>query len=107
MKFFQRVEKDFPECDGLIVMGTSLAVAPFSTLIRRVKKHVPRMLVNREAAGTDDDIPAFLALLMGTSGGFQFGKPGNTRDVFMQGDCDDSVAKLAELLSWTIPKAAL
>lgn len=37
---------DFEECDLLIVMGTSLKVLPFSSLINRVKDTTPRLLVS-------------------------------------------------------------
>ncbi|VDP84010.1 unnamed protein product [Echinostoma caproni] len=30
----------------------------------------------------------------------QWGQPGNTRDVFVAGDCDQSVIRFAELLGW-------
>eukprot|EP00041_Stephanoeca_diplocostata_P003807 m.38253 g.38253 ORF g.38253 m.38253 type:complete len:340 (+) comp14620_c0_seq3:163-1182(+) len=51
--FEQRVGEDFPKCDLLIVMGTSLVVQPFASLIDMVPDTVPRLLVNREEAGND------------------------------------------------------
>lgn len=38
---------------------------------------------------------------------FIFGRRGNYRDVYMAGDCDASVLRLAELLGWTDELAAL
>ena len=43
--FKELLEPDFDECDLLIVMGTSLQVQPFSSLIQRVKQTTPRLLV--------------------------------------------------------------
>lgn len=34
-RFFSCVEKDFPKCDMLIILGSSLAVQPFASLIDR------------------------------------------------------------------------
>jgi len=34
-RFFDCMQKDFPECDLLIIMGTSLVVQPFSHLVDR------------------------------------------------------------------------
>ncbi len=34
------------------------------------------------------------------SPGFQFNSPGNVRDALFLGDCDEGVARLAELLGW-------
>eukprot|EP01111_Echinosteliopsis_oligospora_P007013 TRINITY_DN2155_c0_g1_i1.p1 TRINITY_DN2155_c0_g1~~TRINITY_DN2155_c0_g1_i1.p1 ORF type:complete len:393 (-),score=93.93 TRINITY_DN2155_c0_g1_i1:28-1206(-) len=98
VRFFELLAKDFPECDMLIVMGTSLTVQPFASLLRRVAVHVPRILINMEAVGTNDleglPIPDY-------STGFLFNHPVNYRDVKLLGKCDDGVKKLVELLGWT------
>ena len=49
--FARAVAQDFPQCDLLVVMGTSLQVQPFASLISRVGKHVPRVLINNECVG--------------------------------------------------------
>lgn len=76
------VAKDFPKCDCLIVMGTSLSVFPFAGLIDMVPKHAIRVLINREVCGS----------------GFLFGQAENTRDVLVQTDCDTGVQKLADII---------
>ena len=38
-------ESDFKECDLLVVMGTSLKVQPFCSLVQRVRQTTPRLLV--------------------------------------------------------------
>lgn len=40
--------EDFPVCDLLIIMGTSLKVHPFASLVDKVGGLVPRLLLNRE-----------------------------------------------------------
>lgn len=73
-------EKEVVEADLMLVMGTSLKVAPCSRLPRRVKENVPRVLINRERAG---DIGH------------------RDSDVCILGSCDDGVRQLAEALKWT------
>src|SRR5689334_14126621 len=43
--------KDFPQCDLLIVMGTSLVVYPFASLVGDVTEDCPRLLINKDATG--------------------------------------------------------
>ncbi|CAK0898256.1 unnamed protein product [Prorocentrum cordatum] len=88
-RFFSCRQQDFPKCDLLLVIGTSLAVQPFNQLISAVPRSCPRVLVNREAAGLSGDVP----------GGFRFGREG-ARDVFLQGDCDERVRALCRRLGW-------
>merc|ERR1711977_299977 len=52
--FWEKLKEDFPECDLLLVMGTSLAVAPFSSLVNKVADNVPRCLINRDPVGMRD-----------------------------------------------------
>ena len=48
---FHKALDDFKKCDLLIVMGTSLKVQPFCSLINRVADTTPRLLINREKCG--------------------------------------------------------
>uniref|UniRef100_A0A8C2XDJ9 NAD-dependent protein deacetylase n=1 Tax=Cyclopterus lumpus TaxID=8103 RepID=A0A8C2XDJ9_CYCLU len=86
---------DFPRCDLLIIMGTSLQVQPFAGLVGRVSKGCPRLLINMEKAGQVSLhprmevltwCPFFLFLL--------------SRDVAHISTCDDGCLALAELLGW-------
>lgn len=43
--------QDFPKCDLLIIMGTSLVVHPFAGLVDEVNDDVPRLLINLTEAG--------------------------------------------------------
>jgi NAD+-dependent protein deacetylase SIR2 len=76
--FFQKINL-IPHADLVIVMGSSLNVAPFSYLPDRVPESVPRILINRELAGT-----------LGT----------RADDVLYLGDCDDGVRQLAKACGW-------
>lgn len=83
---FHNFPSDFSECDCLVVIGTSLKVYPFSSLVDYVKDDCPRLLINRELVGdwqTYEDEPS-----------------ANYRDVSFQGNCDDGCEKLAELCGW-------
>nr|POE77965.1 nad-dependent protein deacetylase hst2-1 [Quercus suber] len=67
------------QADLLIVMGTSLTVAPFSTLPDMARPETPRVLVNKERVG-------------------DFGRMAD--DVLVLGDCDDGVRELAQACGW-------
>jgi len=69
-RFNRGIRKDFPECDLLIVMGTSLVVAPFCSCITFVDDQCPRLLINREPAGLEAKKGDFGADRM--RGGFRF-----------------------------------
>ena len=86
--FMEHIDEDMDGCDLLIVMGTSLLVAPVATIPQWVGSKVPRLLINRDLVGSF----AEEALMAKGGRGFQ------TRDVFLQGDCDDGVQKLCELV---------
>ncbi|OON17853.1 transcriptional regulator, Sir2 family, partial [Opisthorchis viverrini] len=96
--------QDFSACDLLLIMGTSLQVLPFAGLIHRVGPRVPRLYLNREYS--EDDQTGFISFIMRFMvAGFRrhplrWGRSDNTRDVFVRGDTDSSVLKLAELLGW-------
>ncbi|KAI0032568.1 DHS-like NAD/FAD-binding domain-containing protein, partial [Vararia minispora EC-137] len=65
--------------DLLIVIGTSLVVHPFASLIDKVPPGCPRVLINMEPAGDIGDLK---------------------NDVVLLGKCDDIVRKLADELGW-------
>ena len=67
------------EADLCIVMGTSLSVQPFASLPDFCAEGCPRLLLNKERAGS-----------LGC----------RTDDVLLLGDCDDGARKLADALGW-------
>mmetsp|Transcript_15166 Transcript_15166/g.37411 ORF Transcript_15166/g.37411 Transcript_15166/m.37411 type:complete len:537 (+) Transcript_15166:189-1799(+) len=75
-RFHQLLKHDIEKADLLLVMGTSLQVAPVS--------HIPRMVdCNRVLFNRD--------LVMQVK----------KNDLFIRGDCDSNVSKLCDLLGWT------
>ncbi|OOQ83681.1 NAD-dependent protein deacetylase hst2-2 [Penicillium brasilianum] len=76
---FDEKQNLVPEADLMLVMGTSLKVAPCSQLPRLVKEGTPRVLINMERAGD-----------MGN----------RNEDVCVFGPCDDGVRKFADELGW-------
>ena len=86
-EYISNYKKDFKNCDLLIVMGTSLHVQPFGSLAYMVDDDCPRILINRDLVGDFID---------------SINEPdSNTRDVFIQGDCDAGCFKLAKYLGLT------
>lgn len=79
---FRSKMTDIEHSDLVFVMGTSLKVYPFASLLSIVAPGVPIVLLNREDPGCiDTDQHPF---------------------VFLQGDIEDSVKKLAEDLGWVL-----
>ena len=79
-RFAKLYKADMEQCDLLIVLGTSLKVAPVSALPSRVGWKCPRVLINRELVG-DFETASY-------------------RDVCLMGDCDDGAQHMASLLGW-------
>ncbi|KAM8793979.1 NAD-dependent protein deacetylase sirtuin-2 [Eudromia elegans] len=95
-RFFSLLHSDFAQADLLLVMGTSLQVQPFASLVARVPSATPRLLINKEKTGQGD---SFMSL-MGLGGGLDFDSDKAYRDVAWLGDCDEGCLALAELLGW-------
>eukprot|EP00471_Norrisiella_sphaerica_P011297 CAMPEP_0184494182 /NCGR_PEP_ID=MMETSP0113_2-20130426/28069_1 /TAXON_ID=91329 /ORGANISM="Norrisiella sphaerica, Strain BC52" /LENGTH=303 /DNA_ID=CAMNT_0026879825 /DNA_START=87 /DNA_END=998 /DNA_ORIENTATION=- len=111
--------KDFPKCDLLLILGTSLQVHPFAGLIDKVPKDCVRVLFNRDPVGqpegdesrieelraraeAGDPMAIMMLQLMGQSNqGLLFGRKDNKRDIFIKGDCDNGVKEFADALGWT------
>lgn len=91
-RFFSLALADFPKCDLLIIMGTSLVVQPFASLIHQVPNNIPRLLINLNDAGQKSNG------IFGESGSLKYAQNKNTRDVFWRGTCDEGSLKLARLL---------
>ncbi|KAJ3015846.1 NAD-dependent protein deacetylase sirtuin-2 [Thoreauomyces humboldtii] len=93
-RFHDLVPVDFRSCDLAIVMGTSLSVAPFNSLVDRVPGKVPRLLVNNEMAGL---------AAPGRNSSFDFTGEVHRwrRDAVHLGACDRACETLADLLGWS------
>uniref|UniRef100_K7ET62 NAD-dependent protein deacetylase n=1 Tax=Pongo abelii TaxID=9601 RepID=K7ET62_PONAB len=96
-RFFSCMQSDFLKVDLLLIMGTSLQVQPFASLISKAPLSTPRLLINKEKAGQSDP---FLGMIMGLGGGMDFDSKKAYRDVAWLGDCDQGCLALAELLGW-------
>jgi len=81
-RFQKLVYKDTEECDLLLVFGTSLLVMPVAGIPSWVDRDCPRVLFNREPAG-------------------DIGQRFESRDLFLRGDCDESVRAVSDLAGWT------
>ena len=68
------------------MIGTSLQVQPFASLVNQVRSDVPRVLINREAVGPFE---------------YSSAKKAGGRDTFWEGNADEGVRVLAEELGWT------
>jgi len=77
-RFHRLIRTDVREADLVIVIGTSLQVNPVAAIPGMVRDNIPRLLINREHVG-DFDM-----------------SEGNYRDVFMAGNCDDTVENLCK-----------
>ncbi|XP_064408758.1 NAD-dependent protein deacetylase sirtuin-2 [Latimeria chalumnae] len=95
-KFFTSMATDFPKCDLLIIMGTSLQVEPFASLIHKVHHNTPRLLINKEKTGQTNTLMGVL----GFRSAMDFDSEQAYRDVAWLGTCDDGCLALAELLGW-------
>ena len=98
-RFYTLIDSDFPQCDLLVIIGTSLTVQPFASLVELVGPNVPRLLINLtkpEGGGS-----LFSRFLPGIKSGLNFSSKSNVRNVFMKSDADSGCKKLAELLGWS------
>lgn len=80
-KYFLHTQ-DFPKADLLIIMGTSLQIEPFASLVNTVRSTVPRLLLNRHAVGPFERTPL------------------RRGDHVELGDLADTVKKFAAMLGW-------
>uniref|UniRef100_A0A8C8VIC9 NAD-dependent protein deacetylase sirtuin-2 n=1 Tax=Pelusios castaneus TaxID=367368 RepID=A0A8C8VIC9_9SAUR len=95
-RFFTLMQSDFQKVDLLIILGTSLQVQPFASLVSRVPTNTPRLLINKEKTGQSDPFMS----MMGLGSGMDFDSEKAYRDVAWLGDCDEGCTALAELLGW-------
>uniref|UniRef100_A0A3B5L7G3 NAD-dependent protein deacetylase n=1 Tax=Xiphophorus couchianus TaxID=32473 RepID=A0A3B5L7G3_9TELE len=99
-RFFTTMKMDFPLCDLLIVMGTSLQVQPFASLIGRYStsslSSISNLIVFICFCLQADPILG----LLGFGGGMDFDSENAYRDVAQISTCDDGCLALADLLGW-------
>lgn len=80
-KYFLNTQ-DFPKADLLLIMGTSLQIEPFASLVNTVRPSVPRLLLNRDAVGPFVKVPL------------------RKKDFVELGNLEDLVRTFSQLLDW-------
>jgi len=100
-------KEDFPKCDLLMVIGTSLKVEPLSRLVNEVAPNVPRLLINKTMVSAfESDKPQRRSSISYNLDHFDiFNDPDDVeviinRDVIALGNCDETCLKLAGLLGF-------
>jgi NAD-dependent deacetylase sirtuin 3 len=83
LRFYSLQRRDFQTCDLLLIMGTSLEVEPFASLVNAVHYNVPRVLFNRDRVGPFS------------------GRRARPWDIACLGDLTESVQKLVDLIGWS------
>ncbi|KAM0736964.1 NAD-dependent protein deacetylase sirtuin-2 [Formica fusca] len=97
-RFQVLADQDFVQADLLIIMGSSLVVQPFASLIDRVRATCPRLLINNEKVGMQDRLSRFLGLRQGLM--FDTKNAQGGRDIAWLGDCNTGCQLLADKLGW-------
>ncbi len=93
-RFWDSYGADFEACDLLIVMGTSLAVAPFNGLVAKPKRGTPRMFINKTKPGS----VGFVGWVMGF--GRSSAKFDSPTDLVVLQDCDATVREFCDQVGW-------
>jgi NAD-dependent deacetylase sirtuin 2 len=103
-RFYHRVDEDFKHCDLLLIVGTSLSVQPFASLVGRVPDDCPRVLINHEPVGMADFAPiGWPPSRIADMEGLHYNDPvpgRNTRDSWWLDDCDTVADKVAQYAGW-------
>lgn len=84
-EFFKAQEKVGENCDLLLVFGSDLSESPFNQTVYNVAKNVPKVLINTEDASKH---------------GLPFDHQKLPERLFLKGNCDEILEKLAEDCDW-------
>ncbi|WRT69980.1 uncharacterized protein IL334_006973 [Kwoniella shivajii] len=104
---FFRLIPELKQCDLLLVIGTSLQVQPFASLVDRVPATCPRLLINREPVGPFSNLPSTRPtgftknldkILHQESTGHNIGH--ESRDMYWEGDADEGISRIIDQLGW-------
>lgn len=106
-KVFEDIQDKVFESDLILIIGTSLAVTPFSGFFELAARDTVRVLINREAVGTcpirvtENGGEKIIQVNQNYQRRFFFQCPEiNFRDIFLQGDCDDVIYQICDKLGW-------
>jgi NAD-dependent SIR2 family protein deacetylase len=108
-RFHSMLQQDKGVADLVLVLGTSLQVAPVSNIPQMVSSRCKRALVNRDLVGVFEHTCRGQVATAATAKAANTDRCRKTtsvdfwhdkRDVFCPGDCDDTIIQLAQLLGW-------
>jgi len=94
-KFWSHQTDDFSCCDLLLVLGTSLVVSPFNTLVGKPKSSVSRCYINKTKPGASSSL---LGWALNMTARIDFSK---SNDLILLGDADETVTRLCEAAGWS------
>lgn len=93
-RFWVNITPDFEQCDLLIVLGTSLVVSPFNSLVGKPHSSVPRIYISKTKPGSSGSVVGWF---LSMSANVDFSRQS---DLMMMGDCDDIVHRITKELGW-------
>jgi NAD-dependent SIR2 family protein deacetylase len=96
-KFHMLLAEDKKKADLVLVLGTSLQVAPVSSIPDLVSSKCKRVLINRDLVGRFSKTCRYSTSQTGDKA---TANAKQRRDLFVPGDCDGSIRILAKLLGW-------
>jgi NAD-dependent SIR2 family protein deacetylase len=92
------LEADRDKADALIVIGTSLSVAPISKIISYLPPKVPRLLINRTIVSAPTNLPQDIDDFKNDEKEF---RKNYTFDAYLLGFCDDVTRALVNRMNHT------
>lgn len=94
--FFRGSRIDPRSAELLIIMGTSLTVYPFASLVEMVLDNIPRIIINNTRVGGDE----FIVMQDFNGRNPIEGEQPPYRDVWLDGDLQEQVQKLADAMGF-------
>jgi len=94
-RFATMSSDDLSNADLVLIMGTSLSVEPFASLVQRTPRAVPRLLINRHIPYVMQRRPWELL----TPSVVSKWRP-LRKDASILGDCDDIIVQMTSQLEW-------
>jgi len=93
-RFWMNITPDFEQCDLLIVVGTSLVVSPFNTLVGKPRSSVPRIFVNKTKPGSSGSVVGWF---LNMTANIDFSRKS---DLCILGDCDEILKRICQAARW-------
>lgn len=93
-RFWTHQTDDFSSCDLLLVLGTSLVVSPFNTLVGKPRSCVPRVYMNLTRPGASSSL---LGWALNMTARIDFSRES---DLILLGDADATVSRVCTRVGW-------